>query len=205
MEAGLGEHVAQMYSKQLKVGLVQAAEHTSPPHACIPLIQCLPKVQMSLSAIILPQPSFSRFCVHMNRACAIARHKSSLKLQLWAPQHKDMLKGICTHLAMPSTTHNSFVRDLAMNDSENDNNKVTAIDKAKQRGSTVQFAVCQRTVSAKHCYIVKTACLYNSHVISSHVRDRAAQDIPGAKSSLLVNGWIEQPTGICIRNVETGS
>jgi hypothetical protein len=41
VEARLGEHVAQMHSKQLQVGLVHAAEHCPPCNACVLLVQGL--------------------------------------------------------------------------------------------------------------------------------------------------------------------
>lgn len=71
-----------------------------------------------------------------------------------------MLKGICTKLTMPGTSHDSFVPDLAKNDSENDTNKVTATDQAKQRGSTVRLAVCRHTVRASNTILQKMlACM----------------------------------------------
>lgn len=41
VEARLGEHVAQVHSKQLQVGLVQAAEHVASGDACMLLVQRL--------------------------------------------------------------------------------------------------------------------------------------------------------------------
>ena len=41
VEAGLGEHVAQVHSKQLQIGLIQAAEHIPSGDACVLLVQCL--------------------------------------------------------------------------------------------------------------------------------------------------------------------
>ena len=47
--------------------------------------------------------------------------------------------------------------------------------------------------------------LDDSNMIASHVRDGAAQNVPGAKACLAVNGWVEKSTGIGIRDVHAGS
>ena len=41
VEARLGEHVAQVHSKQLQVGLIQAAEHVPSRDTCMLLVQRL--------------------------------------------------------------------------------------------------------------------------------------------------------------------
>lgn len=42
-------------------------------------------------------------------------------------------------------------------------------------------------------------------MVARHVRDRAAQDVPGAEAGLAVNGRVEEATGIGIRNVHAGA
>ncbi len=46
--------------------------------------------------------------------------------------------------------------------------------------------------------------LDDSNMVARHVRDGAAQNVPGAEACLAVNGWVEKSTGIGIGYVHAG-
>ena len=46
--------------------------------------------------------------------------------------------------------------------------------------------------------------LDDSNMVARHVRDGAAQNVPGAEACLAVNGWVEESAGIGIRYVHAG-
>ena len=46
--------------------------------------------------------------------------------------------------------------------------------------------------------------LNDSNMVARHVRDGAAQNVPGAEACLAVNGWVEKSTGIGIGYVHAG-
>ena len=81
VEAGFGQHVAQVHSKQLQVGLIHTAEHTPPPQACVLFVQ---RLQMAglicVASLTISSKALLTLCV----SCGFAlQQRAGFVADLW--------------------------------------------------------------------------------------------------------------------------